>query len=267
MSPRQFQCDISEIETQGEAEVDLAGRKFRIQKQFLEDIAGDNADRVGQLRKALLVMHSPVDQTVSIEQAEKIYRAAKHPKSFISLDTADHLLTNRDDATYVATMITAWANRFLKQPPLIVESANELAKGAVRVTEQGTDFTQRVESDRHHWLADEPLSVGGHDLGPDPYEHLLAALGTCTSMTLRMYAKRKKLALRKASVTLQHERQHGDDCEHCDTEHRQIDLIRRSIRLEGDLSVDERQRLLEIADRCPVHRTLHGKIVVESSLE
>ncbi len=263
---KQFSCDIEAIEKQGEAEVSLAGRQFTIKKQFLDDIQSQSMDHVSSLNKALLVMHSPVDVTVSIGEAEKIYRSARHPKSFISLDDADHLLTRKADAEYVAETIAAWAGRFIGAADLISESETGLQSGDVMVEERGTSFTQNVSSDSHLWLADEPLSVGGNNLGPDPYEHLLAALGTCTSMTLRMYAKRKGWPLKKAKVKLRHYRQHGEDCQHCDDQNSKVDVIDREITLSGELEQDQLERLLEIADRCPVHKTLHGKIVVNSTL-
>ena len=263
---KQFACDIDTIEKQGEAEVSLAGRQFTIKKQFLDDIQSQAMDHLGTLNKALLVMHSPVDVTVSINEAEKIYRAAKHPKSFLSLDNADHLLTKKADAEYVAETIAAWAARFIPPADLVTEHQNDILRGGILVEERNASFTQNVSSDSHFWLADEPLSVGGNNLGPDPYEHLLAALGTCTSMTLRMYARHKKLPLKNVRVQLRHSRQHGEDCQHCDDQHARVDVIEREITLSGELEQAQRERLLEIADRCPVHKTLHGKIVVNSKL-
>ena len=263
---KQFACDIGSIEQNGQAEVDLAGRKFTIKKQFLDDIQEQEMDHISTMNKALLVMHSPVDITVSINEAEKIYRAAKHPKSFISLDDADHLLTKKPDAEYVAETISAWAARFVTGDVLVMEGQVELPSGELLVEERDTSFTQNVSSDSHFWLADEPLSVGGKNLGPDPYEHLLAALGTCTSMTLRMYAKHKKWPIKQVKVQLKHHRQHGDDCQHCDDQHAKVEVIDREITITGDLDRGQRDRLLEIADRCPVHKTLHGKIVVNSVL-
>jgi putative redox protein len=214
-------------------------------------------------------MHSPVDQTVFIEQAEKIYKAAKHPKSFISLDSADHLLSSATDAEYVAETIAAWARRFVANPAPVAAVESGLPSGEVLVRERNAavnPFTQEVTSDHHLWLADEPLSVGGGNLGPDPYEHLLAALGTCTSMTIRMYANRKKWPLQNVAVRLKHFRDHGEDCAKCDQETPQIDVIERHITLKGIVDEDQIKRLLQIADRCPVHRTLHGKISVETRL-
>ena len=263
---KQFQCDLDKIRDQGEAEVNLAGRTFTIKEQFIADISDQGIEHVTQLKKALLVCHSPIDTVVSINEAEKIYRAAKHPKSFVSLDSADHLLSQSADANYVAGIIASWASKYIELPAQGERTATNVNKGAVRVSERNHIFTQDVQSDSHEWLADEPTAVGGNNSGPDPYEHLLAALGTCTSMTLRMYANRKNWPLEHVVVDLQHGRSHGEDCEHCDDEHQQVDVIKRELRLSGELDETQRSRLLEIADRCPVHKTLHNKIVVETDL-
>lgn len=259
-----FAASAAEIESTGEATVTLAGRQFQIRKQFLDDLRTHQREELGKLRKALLVMHSPLDDTVSIEEAEKIYREARHPKSFISLDDADHLLSRKADSEYVAAAIASWADRYLT--PADPQPRASLSKGRVRVEEKDHVFTQHVFSDSHYWLADEPRSVGGNNTGPDPYEHLLAALGTCTAMTLRLYARHKKLPLDHVAVELTHSRDHAQDCENCDSEPRKIEILAREVTLEGDLSEDQRQRLLEIADRCPVHRTLHGEIKVTTVL-
>ncbi|MCL1039928.1 alpha/beta fold hydrolase [Shewanella submarina] len=258
---KQFACDLERIEKEGEANVSLAGRPFTIKKQFLEDIRQDNRD-IEQLKAALLVMHSPVDSVVSIAQAEKIYTRAKHPKSFVTLDSADHLLTNKNDAIYVAEVIAAWAARYL---PVSAESSKQYPKtaaGEVAVYEYNHKFTRTLVCDKHQWLADEPARVGGDELGPDPYEHLLAALGACTSMTVRMYANRKGLDLQDVQVLLEHSRQHGEDCQHCDDQHAKVEVLARKVKVTGELTPEQRQRLLEIADLCPVHKTLSGKIVI-----
>ncbi|NCF21286.1 MAG: alpha/beta fold hydrolase [Haliea sp.] len=264
---RQFACDVKAIEAQGSAQVNLAGRPFTIKKQFLDDLAEQNQqEKIAQLKKALLVFHSPVDMTVSINEAEKIYRTAKHPKSFVSLDDADHLLTKTRDSEYVATTIAAWATRFVTDAELVSQQPSTLSKGHVSVAEKNKQFTRTVFSDSHVWLADEPTSVGGGDLGPDPYEHLLAALGTCTSMTIRMYANRKNIPLDDVAVELEHDRQHITDCEGCATEPRKIEILQKYVTLKGDLSEQQRQRLLEIADKCPVHQTLHGDLDIRTEL-
>lgn len=264
---KQFHCDIEAIERDGVAQVSLAGRPFTIKKQFLDDLAGQNqTEKIRNLKKALLVFHSPVDATVSINEAETIYRAAKHPKSFVSLDNADHLLTRAQDAEYVAAIIAAWSTRFIEDAELIRQETTSLTGGRVMITEKNKQFTRTVLSDSHVWLADEPASVGGGDLGPDPYEHLLAALGTCTSMTIRMYANRKDIPLDDVLVELSHSRQHLQDCEDCDLEARQIEVLQKYVTLKGDLSDQQRQRLLQIADKCPVHRTLHSELDVRTEL-
>lgn len=262
---KQFACDIEKIEEQGEAEVLLAGRKFTIRKQFIDDIRQTDTDHIKNLKPALLVMHSPVDTVVDITQAERIYRAAKHPKSFISLGDADHLLSKATDAEYVSSVVAAWCSRFVDAAPKV--SKPKLAKGEVQVTEHDHAFALDVHSDDHHWVADEPASLGGKNTGPDPYEQLLAALGSCTAMTLRMYARRKGLALDDVSVIVRHEREHLSDCEGCEETPKRLDVLTRSIKLSGDLDEATRQRLVQIADLCPVHKTLEGDIDIRTALE
>lgn len=259
-----FNASLAEIEAQGAAKVDLGGREFVIKKQFLEDLAGYEAGEIGRLRKALLIMHAPLDATVPLAEAEKIYRDARHPKSFISLDGADHLLSNKQDSEYVAALIAVWSSRYLTPTQVITEPAP--AAGHIRVQEKDHKFAQQVSSDSHRWLADEPVAVGGRNSGPDPYEHLLAALGACTAMTLRMYANHKQLPLAHVKVELSHGRDYATDCEDCDENPRQIEVIERQVLLEGELDQAQRERLLEIADRCPVHRTLHSELQVSTRL-
>lgn len=263
---KQFSCDIDRIEKDGSAEVSLAGRKFLIKRQFIDDLRADLDSRIGKIKGAVLIMHSPTDSIVSVNEAEKIYKAATHPKSFVSLDSADHLLTKAKDAEYVAQTVAAWATRYLGDvPPSKPAKARPVVKpGHVVVTEKDHKFAQSVFTDSHAWLADEPLSVGGSNLGPDPYAHLLAALGTCTAMTVRMYAARKKWPLTDVSVEVDHKREHGADCEACDKDTPQIDTLSRHVTLSGELDSTQRSRLLEIADRCPVHRTLHGHLVIKT---
>jgi putative redox protein len=259
-----FSASLDDIRERGEAEVTLAGRNFTIRKQFIDDLESYGTEGIGKLRKALLVMHSPVDDTVAIDEAEKIYVAAMHPKSFVSLDDADHLLTRKADAEYVAATIAGWASRYL--PAAQQPGGASVAQGHVLVEEKNHRFTQHVNSDSHYWLADEPQSVGGDNTGPDPYEHLLAALGACTSMTLRMYADRKSLPLDHVKVELKHSRDYNRDCEGCDEHPMKIEIIERSVTLEGDLDEAQREQLLSIADRCPVHRTLHSGLLVDTNL-
>lgn len=263
-----FASSLEAIKRDGQARVKLGFRELTIKQQFIEDLEKVET-QIASLKRALLVMHSPIDDTVKISEAEKIYRDAKHPKSFVSLDNANHLVSNKDDAEYIAATIAAWASRYIDMTNETV-AEKEVNKGHVFVEEKGHGFTQNVYSDSHHWLADEPLSVGGENLGPDPYEHLLASLGTCTSMTIRMYANRKKWPLDKVGVSLKHERSYSKDCENCDeTENgkpQQIDSIFREVYFKGDLSTEQRERLLEIADKCPVHKTLHSHIVVKTEL-
>jgi putative redox protein len=260
-----FKERLAEIAAQGEVEVSLAGRPFRIRRSFLEDIAEQNlAPRIGSLRRALLIFHSPTDEVVGIENASHIFAAAKHPKSFVSLDGADHLLTRREDAAYVANVIAAWAERYLDMPEMQAVSAPEPGTVVVNETRRGR-FQQEIVAGAHRFFADEPVQVGGLDSGPGPYDLLLAALGACTSMTLRIYAEHKALPLDRVTVRLHHSRVHAADCESCETKEGMIDRIDRQITLRGDLDAAQRSRLLEIADKCPVHRTLGAEIEIRTS--
>lgn len=268
---RQFGAAEEELQTQDEVEVELAGRPFRIQRQFLDDVRGSKVDAcIAGLGRPLLVMHSPLDTVVGIDSASRIFSLAKHPKSFVSLDRADHLLTRREDADYVAAVLSAWAGRYLEEAggaPAASVEADALEAGVVEVAEAGTGkFTQAVRSGRHRWLADEPRDFGGDDAGPSPYDLLLAGLGACTTMTLRMYATRKQLPLEHVRVSLRHDRIHAEDCSDCETTEGRLDEIRRSLTLQGDLDDAQRLRLLEIAEMCPVHRTLAGEIKIRTAL-
>ncbi|HET8918454.1 MAG TPA: bifunctional alpha/beta hydrolase/OsmC family protein [Xanthobacteraceae bacterium] len=258
---------VEEIRSKGEVEVTLAGRSFRVRRGLLDDIGEHNlAPRIAELRKALLVFHSPTDETVGIDNASHIFMAAKHPKSFISLAGADHLLPRPSDAAYVAHVIAAWAERYLEMTAPMPAAEAELGEVVVRETRQGT-FQQEITTGTHRFLADEPVAAGGLDSGPGPYDLLLAALGACTSMTLRLYADRKQLPLTRTRVRLRHSRVYAADCAECETKEGMLDRIDRIINLEGELDAEARKRLLEIADKCPVHRTLTSEIDIRTSEE
>jgi uncharacterized OsmC-like protein/alpha/beta superfamily hydrolase len=256
---------VDKIRAQGEVEVSLAGRPFRIRRALLDDIAEQKlTERIKNLHKALLIFHSPNDETVGIDNASHIFLAAKHPKSFISLAGADHLLSRASDAAYVANVIAAAAERYLD---MAVDSQpsddTEAGTVVVRETRRGK-FQQEVIVGAHRLLADEPVAVGGMDSGPGPYDLLLAGLGACTSMTLRLYAERKELPLKQTTVRLHHNKVHAADCAECETKEGMIDRIERAITLDGDLDAEQRARLMEIADKCPVHRTLESEIDIRT---
>ncbi len=259
---------LQELEERGEAEVRIAGRSFRIRKQFLEDLEATRMEQaVGDLGGALLVFHSPVDRIVGIENAARIFGWAKHPKSFISLDRADHLLTDEADSQYLGAVLAAWASKYIR---LAAEEegvdtrtwAGAEDRVAVRVGSSG--FRTDIMAGGHALLADEPESLGGTDTGPTPYDLLSASLGACTAMTLRMYADRKGWPLEEAYVRLEHGRVHAEDDRNCEDHPVRVDRIVSEIRLEGPLEEQQRARLLEIAERCPVHRTLEAGVNLET---
>ncbi|SHG86647.1 bifunctional alpha/beta hydrolase/OsmC family protein [Bradyrhizobium erythrophlei] len=257
-----FKDRIEDIRKQGKVEVSLAGRPFHITREFLDDIAEHGLMmHVTNLHKALLIMHSPVDDTVGIDNATRIFVAAKHPKSFVSLADADHLLGGKRDAAYVADVIAAWATRYIE--PAVAEPASDPGEAprtvVVRET-RASKFQQTVSIGPHRMLADEPAAAGGEDSGPGPYDFVLAGLGACTSMTMRLYADRKSLPLERTTVTLKHSKIHAQDCAECETREGMLDQIDLVIGMEGNLDAEQRKRLLEIADKCPVHRTLTSEI-------
>jgi putative redox protein len=260
-----FKEQVETIRAQGEVEVELAGRPFHIKREFLDDVAERKLDAcLATLRKALLVFHSPTDELVGIYNASHIFGAAKHPKSFVSLAGADHLLSSKSDAVYVANVIAAWADRYLDQLEVMTEAEVEEGLVLVRETHAGK-FQQEILTGPHRLLADEPVKLSGLDSGPGPYDYLLAGLGACTSMTIRLYADLKKIPLKNVSVRLNHEKKiHTKDCEDCENKVTKVDHIDRAITLEGPLDAAQRKKLMEIADRCPVHQTLESKIEIST---
>ncbi len=262
-----FGTSLDEIKDKGVADVTLAGRVFQIKQEFVDDVSASNLTAaIDSYKGALLVMHAPLDDTVGIDSASQIFLAAKHPKSFVTLDKADHLISRAQDAEYAADVIAAWSARYLDlQQPAPPPGAPE---GVVRVAEAEPDgFLQDVNAGPHHHLnADEPETYGGTNRGMTPYQFLSAGLGACTSMTIRMYARRKKWPLHSVCVDITHDKVHAQDCETCESQNNKIDEFRREIHLTGDLDADQRQRLLEIADKCPVHRTLEQSSRVVTKL-
>jgi len=257
-----FRDRIEDIRKQGKVEVSLAGRPFHITREFLDDIAEHSlVSHVTNLHKALLIMHSPTDDTVGIDNATRIFVAAKHPKSFVSLADADHLLGGKRDAAYVAEVIAAWATRYLDSAaPEPVADPGDAPRVVVVREARASKFQQTVSIGPHRMLADEPVAAGGEDSGPGPYDFLLAGLGACTSMTMRLYADRKSLPLERTTVTLKHSKIHAQDCTECETKDGMLDQIDRVIGMEGNLDAEQRRKLMEIADKCPVHRTLTSEI-------
>ena len=254
-----------ELEQHGEAEINIGGRPFKMKKQFLDDLERrEDKQVIKNLGKALLILHSPQDRIVGIENAQEIYLKAMHPKSFISLDGANHLLTTEADARYAGMMIANWANRYIDLNEQI-----EMPEGEVKVRVGKQGYTTEVIAGKHHMIADEPPSVGGDDYGPTPYGYLLSALGACTAMTLRMYADFKKIDLEEVEVDLTHNKIHKQDGENSESSKGKIDVLKRKIKINGNLTDEQRKRLIEIADRCPVHKTLEGnpEIITEEIID
>ena len=257
---------INEIEDQGMAEVQIGGRSIRIGRKLLEDISSASLhDAVADLGRALMVFHSPIDNVVGIDHATTIFTTAKHPKSFVSLDTADHLLTDPEDALFVGSVIAAWARRYIGAPQEEIKAPSPGDDLVVARTEPA-GYRTEIIANGHALVADEPVAVGGTNTGPSPYELLSAALGACTTMTLRMYADRKQWPLEDVEARVRHAKVHCVDCGDTENKTSRIDTFSRELVLEGALDDEQKGRLLEIADRCPVHRTLHSKVRVTTTL-
>lgn len=260
-----FADQVPKIMDKGSAQVSIGGRPFTISRSFLEDLEKrDLVHILADMRKAILIAHSPQDTIVGIDNAAELYQAAHHPKSFLSLDGADHLMTNSDDSNYVGNMIASWVQRYLPM------DAEEVLKSEMPVVAHiaNEKFTTQVRAGGHAITADEPEAVGGNNYGPSPYDLLSAALGACTAMTMKMYAERKQWDLQEAYVHLRHGKVHATDCAECEEKGSgKIDRFERLIELHGDLDETQRKRLLEIADKCPVHRTLHETVEVVTWLK
>jgi uncharacterized OsmC-like protein/fermentation-respiration switch protein FrsA (DUF1100 family) len=262
-----FEASLEEIEERGEADVVLAGRRFTVGRQFVRDLDGHRMEQtIAGLGRPLLIFHSPVDQTVGIDNAALIYKAARHPKSFVSLDDADHLLLDERDSLYVGSVLAAWAHRYIDAPPEPATREALRHDNRVSVRTAAGAFRTEILARGHALIADEPAAVGGENLGPTPYDLLAAALGACTTMTLRIYADRKKWPLEEAVVRLRHSRIHAEDEEQVEDGDARLDRLERELTLIGPLDDDQRARLLEIAGRCPVHRTLSAGVQIETNL-
>lgn len=258
-----LRSEIKEIKEKGMAEVNVGGRNFRIKEQFLNDIREKNLkDLIAELDVAYLVLHSPQDPIVEIKNAEELYLAAKHPKSFVSLDGADHLLSRKEDSAYTGRVISAWASRYLEIPEKVQLSSQHQV--IANLGEEG--FTTQMKAGKHYFISDEPEKLGGNNFGPTPYDFLSAALAACTSMTIQMYVRRKKWPLENVETHVTHNKEHAADCEHCERNTSKIDVFQREIVLEGNLDHQQQQKVMEIADKCPVHRTLSNKITIESKM-
>jgi len=259
-----FEDHLEDINIDGEATFEIGGRPFTIKKQFLEDLDSKDLPKLlKKFRKPILVLHSPQDKVVGINNAKEIYNAAHHPKSFISLDGANHLLTNKEDSFYAGEVVSSWARRYVSfEKEIVLETDKQTV---VRIGK--TNYSTEIVSRSHSIIVDEPKKYGGLDAGATPYELLLGSLGSCTAITLRMYADRKKWDLDEVLVHLEHFKQHADDCNSCaDDRTAKVDKFVRTIELVGDLTFNERKRLLEIANKCPVHKTLENKIEIETVL-
>lgn len=258
---KQFGDFVETILAEDQAEVNLAGRPFVIKKQFIEDLEEQNIGAViDEMRKPILVLHSPQDNTVSIDNAAQIYEKAIHPKSFVSLDGADHLLSKKEDSKYAGSVIASWAKRYVDIP----EDEELQTDHQVVAQIRNEHFTTELKAGIHSLIADEPKSVGGDNYGPSPYGYLLSALGACTAMTMRMYADRKGWKINEINVHLSHSKDYAEDCGTCEATSNKIDIIDRVIEIDADLTIDQKAKLMAIADKCPVHRTLHSTVEVKT---
>ncbi|WP_055443475.1 bifunctional alpha/beta hydrolase/OsmC family protein [Lacinutrix himadriensis] len=261
-----FSHGINEVKEKGEAQVHIGGRPFTINKEFIENFdKTDLPSIVKNLRKPILVMHSPTDTIVGIKNAEEIYHNAHHPKSFITLDGADHLLSNSKDSMYAGNMIGTWSQRYFETVENeMLETKGEQLVGHLNVVED--NFTTTIQTKNHNMIADEPASIGGDDFGPSPYDYLSAGLAACTVMTLKMYAQRKKWDLQEVFVYITYSKKHSDDLLiEVDTPTR-FDHLQKKLKFVGNLDDKQKQRLKEIASKCPVHKTLQSEVLIDTEL-
>ncbi|QYA26848.1 OsmC family protein [Gramella sp. MT6] len=261
---KHFESSLDEIEKDGSASINIGGRSFQIKKHFVDDLKNNNDSKVLQeIRTPLLIMHSPQDKIVSINHAEELYKVARHPKSFITLDGADHMLSTRSDSEYAGNVIAAWASKYIEQPEVPeLETDHE-----VMANLGAHGYTTQIIAGKHYFVADEPVKAGGSDLGPNPYELVSSGLAACTSMTIQMYARRKEWKIENVETHVSYSKKHADDCENCEDDKAKIDSFEREISIKGELDNKQIERLLEIADKCPVHKTLSTKGQIRTKLK
>ncbi|MDR5590001.1 alpha/beta fold hydrolase [Christiangramia sp. SM2212] len=261
---KHFESSLEQIEKEGFANIKIGGRSFKIKKQFIDDLRkNEEGTALKEVRKALLILHSPQDDIVSIDHAEELYRSAWHPKSFVSLNGSDHMLSNKEDSKYVGDVISAWAGKYIEK-----SISPELKTDHEVMANLGPEgFTTQMVAGNHYFIADEPIKVGGSDLGPTPYELLSSGLAACTSMTIQMYARRKKWQVENVETHVNHSKKHADDCEDCENASAKIDSFDREISIQGKLDEKQLKRLLEIADKCPVHKTLSTNAYISTKLK
>ena len=260
---KHFESSLGEIEKEGAARINIGGRSFQIKKHFVDDLENNNdSSALQEIRTPLLIMHSPQDKIVSVNHAEELYKAARHPKSFISLDGADHMLSTRSDSEYAGTVIAAWASNYIKQTEVPeLETDHEVM---ANLGEHG--YTTQIIAGKHYFVADEPVKAGGNDLGPNPYELVSSGLAACTSMTIHMYARRKEWKVTNVETHVSYSKKHADDCKNCEKDSAKIDSFQREISIKGELDEKQIKRLMEIADKCPVHKTLSSKGQIDTKL-
>ena len=261
-----FSHGIEEIKDKGEVEVNIGGRPFKINEEFVEDFGKTNLPEITKnLRKPLLIMHAPFDQIVGIDNAHKLYHGAHHPKSFVSLDDADHLLSNSKDSLYVGNVIGIWVQRYFEQQEnAMLDTKGEQLVAHLNVVED--NFTTSIQTKKHSFIADEPESIGGDDFGPSPYDYLSAGLAACTVMTLKMYAQRKKWDLQEVYAYITYSKKHSDDLMLDLDEPTRMDHLQKRLKFVGNLDEKQKTRLKEIASKCPVHKTLQSEIIIETEL-
>ncbi|MCM4166425.1 hypothetical protein KCTC52924_03358 [Arenibacter antarcticus] len=259
-----FKNKLEAIKEDGLAEVNIGGRSFTIKNQFLLDLQSKSLkETLKNNRKALLILHSPQDGVVGVNNAEEIYLEAHHPKSFVTLDGADHLLSRSEDGIYAGNLIASWVKRYLDISKI---ETLDTKHQVVASLDKDDGFTTEMKMGNHYITADEPVSFGGNDFGPSPYEFVSAGLSACTAMTIQMYAKRKKWPLENVEVHITYQKVHASDCENCESPQSKIDTFEREIKLTGNLDEEQISKILEIADKCPVHRTLHNKIIINTKI-
>ncbi|GAB3646970.1 bifunctional alpha/beta hydrolase/OsmC family protein [Echinicola sediminis] len=254
------------IPEEGEVQVTIGGRPFLINKDFIDDLDQTALSSiVKSLRKPLLIMHAPGDKTVGIENAEELYHQAFHPKSFITLDGADHLLTQRKDSDYVGRMIGAWSQRYFEEEDnsMLDRKGEQLV---AHLDVENDEFTTRIQTSKHTFLSDEPTDVGGDGFGPSPYDFLSAALASCTVMTIKLYAERKGWDLKEVYAYITYSKKHSDDLKVDVEQPGNLDFLSKKLKFVGNLDKKQQEKLKEIASKCPVHRTLQTQTVIETEL-